>query len=132
MFLAVVAATVLGGVILWNAGGERTPMAVFGALLMVMGGWVISLCLHEFAHAVTGFKFGDHGAELRGYLTLNPLKYAHPGLSLVLPLLLHRPGRHRISRRCGVHNQAASRKPNAARSRRRAADDIVLGGVLLV
>lgn len=87
VFLGVVAATVLGGVMLWNSGGDRTAFAITGALLMVIGGWVVSLCLHEFAHAVTAFKFGDHGAELRGYLTLNPLKYAHPGLSLVLPLL---------------------------------------------
>ena len=55
VFFAVVAATAIGGVILWNAGGERTPTAVFGTLLMVMDDSVISLCLHEFAHAVTAF-----------------------------------------------------------------------------
>ncbi|MBA4025880.1 MAG: hypothetical protein C0482_26335 [Gordonia sp.] len=87
VFLGVVAATVVGGVILWNSGGQRSAVAIIGALLLVIGGWVVSLCLHEFAHAVTAFKFGDHGAELRGYLTLNPLKYAHPGLSIALPLL---------------------------------------------
>lgn len=133
VFLAVVAATVLGGVILWNAGGERTPTAIFGALLMVMGGWVISLCLHEFAHAVTGFRFGDHGAELRGYLTLNPLKYAHPGLSLVLPLLFIVLGGIGFPGGAVYINQAGFTK--AQRSVVSAAGpltNIVLGGVLLV
>ena len=54
---------------------------------LVIFGWLVSLCLHEFGHAYTAWRFGDHDVEVRGYLTLNPLKYAHPGLSLVLPLL---------------------------------------------
>ncbi|MEO6793765.1 MAG: site-2 protease family protein, partial [Mycobacterium sp.] len=45
------------------------------------------LCLHEFGHAYTAWRFGDRGVEMRGYLTLNPLRYTHPGLSLVLPML---------------------------------------------
>ena len=47
----------------------------------------MSLCLHEFAHAYTAWRFGDHDVEARGYLTLNPLKYSHPLLSLGLPAL---------------------------------------------
>jgi Zn-dependent protease len=88
VFLAVVAATALGGALLWTSGRDNDAVAVVGALLLVVGGWVISLSLHEFGHAVTAFKFGDRGAELRGYLTLNPLKYAHPGLSIGLPLVI--------------------------------------------
>ena len=55
--------------------------------LFVISGWVLSLCLHEFAHAVTAYLSGDAGVAARGYLTLNPLKYAHPVLSIVLPLV---------------------------------------------
>ncbi|SIR65534.1 site-2 protease family protein [Williamsia sterculiae] len=87
VFGGVVVATVAGGLLLAHSAPGRNPTSVIGALLLVLGGWVVSLCLHEFSHAVTAFAFGDKNAELRGYLTLNPLRYAHPGLSLVLPLL---------------------------------------------
>ena len=43
--------------------------------------------LHEFGHAYTAWRFGDRDVELRGYLTLNPAKYASPLLSLGLPAL---------------------------------------------
>ena len=55
--------------------------------ILVIAGWLVSLCLHEFAHAYTAWRFGDHDVEVRGYLTLNPLKYSHPLLSLGLPVL---------------------------------------------
>ena len=55
--------------------------------IFVVAGWLVSLCLHEFAHAYTAWRFGDHDVEARGYLTLNPLKYSHPLLSLGLPVL---------------------------------------------
>lgn len=55
--------------------------------LFVISGWLVSLCLHEFGHAYTARRFGDHDVEARGYLTLNPLKYSNPMLSLGLPLL---------------------------------------------
>ena len=58
----------------------------FGVFLFVLGGWVVSLCLHEFAHAYAAYRAGDHSVEAAGYLTLNPFKYAHPLLSIVLPL----------------------------------------------
>ena len=47
----------------------------------------MSLCLHEFGHAYTAWRFGDHDVAVRGYLTLNPLKYTNPVLSLGLPML---------------------------------------------
>ena len=50
-------------------------------------GWLVSLCLHEFGHAYTAWKYGDRDVEVRGYLTLNPLKYTNPLLSLGLPVL---------------------------------------------
>src|SRR5690349_19660485 len=55
--------------------------------LFVISGWLLSLCLHEYAHALTGYLFGDRGVAERGYLRLNPLKYTSPLLSIVLPIV---------------------------------------------
>lgn len=87
IFLAVVAITAVGGVIAWLAEQTSTPLAYVGVFVFVVFGWLVSLCLHEFGHAYTAWRFGDHDVEARGYLTLNPLKYSHPLLSLGLPLL---------------------------------------------
>ncbi|GAA3702087.1 site-2 protease family protein [Gordonia hankookensis] len=88
VFLGLVVVALIGGWIVAGSAPGRNLESVGGTLLVVLAGWVISLCLHEFAHAVTAFRFGDRNAELRGYLTLNPLRYTHPGLSLGLPLLI--------------------------------------------
>jgi Zn-dependent protease len=48
--------------------------------------WMVSLCLHEFGHAIVAYWGGDTSVKEKGYLTLNPLKYTDPGLSLVMPL----------------------------------------------
>jgi Zn-dependent protease len=55
--------------------------------LIVLVGWVFSLCLHEFAHAFVAYQGGDYTVKDKGYLTFNPLKYTHPVYSLLLPLL---------------------------------------------
>ena len=69
------------------AANEVKPLAYVGVFTLVIAGWVVSLCVHEFAHAFTAWRFGDHGVAMRGYLTLNPLRYTHPVLSLVLPIV---------------------------------------------
>lgn len=87
-FYGLIAATVAGGALLWLSGDARSATAIGGMWLLILAGWLVSLCLHEFAHAFTAFRYGDRSTELRGYLTLDPLKYTHPGLSLALPLLI--------------------------------------------
>lgn len=62
-------------------------MAYAGVFVFVIFGWLVSLCLHEFGHAYSAWRFGDRDVAARGYLTLNPLKYSHPLLSLGLPIL---------------------------------------------
>jgi Zn-dependent protease len=87
VFLLVVACFVASGAMAWTSGfdfGRRAHLAVFA---FVASGWVISLCLHEFGHAFSAWRFGDRDVAVRGYLTLNPVKYANVGLSLVLPLI---------------------------------------------
>lgn len=55
--------------------------------IVVLVGWIFSLSLHEFAHAVVAYYGGDTSVKDKGYLTFNPLKYTHPVFSLALPLL---------------------------------------------
>jgi Zn-dependent protease len=86
VFLLVIAITAVGGVLAWNADVNSTR-AKAGVFVLVVFGWIITLCLHEFAHAFTAWRAGDREVELRGYLTLNPLKYSHPLLSIVLPMV---------------------------------------------
>lgn len=88
VFLGLCAAFAAGVYMLVSSGAENDGTAKFGAVLLVLSGWVISLSLHEFAHAFTAFRYGDRSAQVRGYLTLNPLKYTHPALSIGLPLLI--------------------------------------------
>src|SRR5574342_1062426 len=54
---------------------------------IVLFGWIFSLCLHEFSHALVAYLGGDYTVREKGYLTFNPLKYTHPVYSLLLPLL---------------------------------------------
>jgi len=49
---------------------------------------VITLCLHEFAHAAVSYLGGDTSVRARGYLTLNPLRYTDLAYSIVIPILL--------------------------------------------
>ena len=87
IFLALIGLTAVGGVIAWMAGRSTPTSAYIGVFLFVIAGWLVSLCLHEFGHAYTAWRFGDQDVAMRGYLTLNPLKYSSPLLSLGLPLL---------------------------------------------
>lgn len=87
VFAAVVAVCALGGLIAWLAADVVRPLAYVGVFVFVIAGWLVSLSLHEFGHAFTAWRFGDHNAATRGYLTLNPLRYTHPMLSLGVPML---------------------------------------------
>lgn len=89
VFLMICAVAVAGGAVSWltTTGGNR-PMAYLGVFTFVIAGWLVSLCVHEFAHAYTAWRFGDHEVQVRGYLTLNPLKYSNPLLSIGLPVLI--------------------------------------------
>lgn len=54
---------------------------------IVFLGWIFSLCLHEFSHALVAYLGGDTTVREKGYLTFNPLRYTHPVFSIILPLL---------------------------------------------
>ena len=84
IFPAVVVLAVISGFLAHRA---TAPVGVW-VFVFVLAGWVISLCLHEFAHAVVALRGGDGSVRARGYLTLNPLRYADPVFSLVIPIIL--------------------------------------------
>jgi Zn-dependent protease len=54
---------------------------------IVIIGWIFSLCLHEFSHALVAYFGGDTSVREKGYLTFNPLKYTNPVLSLLMPMV---------------------------------------------
>ncbi|MQY11192.1 putative zinc metalloprotease Rip2 [Streptomyces sp. RB5] len=84
VFLGIVAVMAVAGWAVYRDRGLPTGVGVF---LFVTAAWVVSLCLHEYAHARTALHSGDISIGAKGYLTLNPLKYTHAMLSIVLPLL---------------------------------------------
>ena len=83
-FLALVAVTLVGGFL--AASATSRPVLTTGIVLLVLAGWAVSLCLHEFAHALVAHRSGDWSVRARGYLTLDIRRYADLGLSLVLPV----------------------------------------------
>jgi Zn-dependent protease len=87
IFFAMIGVAAVGGALAWLAGTTVGPLARAGVFIFVIAGWLVSLCLHEFGHAYTAWRFGDSDVAVRGYLTLNPLKYSNPLLSLGLPML---------------------------------------------
>jgi Zn-dependent protease len=84
VFVGIVAVFLVSGGMAWaRFGNVRVDVFLF-----VITGWLVSLCLHEYAHAVVGFFAGDKTVADRGYLRLNPLKYTSPLLSIVLPVVV--------------------------------------------
>jgi Zn-dependent protease len=83
IFVGLVALTGVSAWMTWTGFGN-VRVDVF---LLVICGWLVSLCLHEYAHALVAYFSGDRGVAERGYLRLNPLKYTHPILSIVLPVV---------------------------------------------
>ncbi|WP_007024355.1 site-2 protease family protein [Saccharomonospora iraqiensis] len=92
LFYAILAVTVLGGVLAATVGLrevlDRTVLGSAGVFLLVIGGWALSLTLHEFGHAIVAYRGGDHEVAAKGYLALDIRRYTDPVLSLVLPLII--------------------------------------------
>lgn len=83
-FLVLVLVTVAGAVC---AAVGTGALLVAGIVLLVLGGWAVSLCLHEFAHALVAYRSGDDAVRARGYLTLDIRRYTNVALTFVLPVL---------------------------------------------
>lgn len=83
IFLGILAAAFVTG---WAAYAEIIESGFF-VFLFVLCGWLVSLAVHEFGHAIVAYYAGDRSVAKKGYLTMNPLKYTHPVLSIALPML---------------------------------------------
>lgn len=84
VFFAIAAVTAALGYGLWTG----YQFNGFGVFLFVIAGWILSLTLHEFAHALVAYIGGDHSVADKGYLTLDVRRYAEPGMSLIFPVLI--------------------------------------------
>ena len=84
IFLALVAVAAAGGALTLV---PARPAIFGGVIVLVLAGWAVSLCLHEFGHAVVADRAGDHSVRGMGYLTLDIRRYTNLGLTFVLPLL---------------------------------------------
>lgn len=89
VFFGLLALTVAGGVLaaLSHPTTTKDTMLTVGVFMLVLGGWAVSLTLHEFGHAIVAYRGGDHSVAAKGYLNMDVRHYADPVLSLVLPLV---------------------------------------------
>lgn len=84
VFFGLLGVTAVIGAALWT-GNDLGGLGVF---LFVLAGWVVSLSLHEFGHAIVAYHAGDKSVADKGYLTLDVRRYADPGTSLLFPILI--------------------------------------------
>lgn len=61
-------------------------------LLYFLPIFLISLSIHEYAHALLAYKFGDNTAKSQGRLTLNPIKHLDLVGSIIMPILAFTSG----------------------------------------
>jgi Zn-dependent protease len=88
VFLAVFVAFSASCVWAWTAQSDlEDPNAQWAVRAVVMTGWILSLCLHEFGHAAVAFLGGDRSVVGKGYLTLDPRKYTDGVRSVLIPLV---------------------------------------------
>ena len=57
-------------------------------LFAVLLAWILSVCVHEFAHALVAYLGGDRSVRERGYLTLDPTRFIDPVFSLLIPTIV--------------------------------------------
>lgn len=78
-----------GLALLWLALGAVLVAAPSGPAVFafVMLGWVLSVMVHEFAHAATAWLGGDRTVAEKGYLSFDPRRYGDLDVSLVIPLV---------------------------------------------
>ena len=83
IFLLLVAVFAALGYMLFKNLGQTGPLT----FAFVLIGWILAVSLHEFGHALTAYLSGDESVARMGYLTLDPLKYTHPVMSILFPIL---------------------------------------------
>jgi Zn-dependent protease len=77
----------LGNAVAESSAASLDQSSGYWLAIAVIVGWIASVCLHEFGHAIVAYWGGDTTVKDKGYLTLNPLKYTDIGYSLALPVV---------------------------------------------
>ncbi|MBK1785695.1 site-2 protease family protein [Prauserella cavernicola] len=93
LFYVILLVTIAGGALTafvapWTDTLQRDALGTLGLFVLVLGGWALSLTLHEFGHAFVAYKGGDYEVAHKGYLSLDIRRYTDPVMSLVLPLII--------------------------------------------
>jgi Zn-dependent protease len=84
VFLALLATTAGSGAILWF---DIVPAgSALVTIVFVTVGWITTVCVHEFGHALVAYLGGDRMVVAHGYLSLNPLRYTNILMSVVMPV----------------------------------------------
>ncbi|HEY8815753.1 MAG TPA: Clp protease N-terminal domain-containing protein [Candidatus Dormibacteraeota bacterium] len=84
VFLGLLALTVGSGALIYF---EVLPAGVpILTVVFITAGWITSVCVHEFGHALVAYFGGDRSVVGHGYLTLNPVLYTSIFLSVVMPI----------------------------------------------
>ena len=99
----------------WLASGAglavlAEPSGVLVFVFVILG-WLVALVAHEYGHAAIAHHAGDHTVETNGYLSMDPLKYADPFTSVILPLAVLALGG------IGLPGAAVYLRPDLMRSR---------------
>ena len=84
VFLGLLALTAGSGALIWF---DVVPAGIpILTVVFITAGWITSVCVHEFGHALVAYLGGDRSVVGHGYLTLNPLLYTSTFLSVVMPI----------------------------------------------
>ncbi|ASU82672.1 site-2 protease family protein [Nocardiopsis gilva YIM 90087] len=90
LFVLLIGVTALAGYFSWTrAEVEWTGDAstVYLPFVFILGGWIASLAIHEYAHALVAYRFGDRSLRGGPYLRLNPFRFRQLFAGLLLPLV---------------------------------------------
>jgi Zn-dependent protease len=84
VFLGLLAVTIGSGALIFF---EILPAGIpILTVVFITAGWITSVCVHEFGHALVAYLGGDRSVVGHGYLTLNPLLYTSMFLSVIMPI----------------------------------------------
>ncbi len=85
IFGGLVAVAAISGIGLWFDALPAAPWLL--TIVFVTSGWITSLCIHEFGHALVAYLGGDRSVKAAGYLDLNPIRYTHLLMSIIFPVV---------------------------------------------
>ena len=92
IFILLLGLTGFAGWLSWRAveldwAAEGTVVTPLIPPLLILLGWIVSVAVHEFAHALAAHLAGDRSQRGGGHLRLNPFAYKQAGGGLFLPVV---------------------------------------------